>query len=70
MDAARQGEIALRVLKYIVEKSGVHVSKDKIRELGDIAKKIDVPLDELKAFAKPILQEAFDKCFDNPPAKK
>lgn len=59
----RAGQIALKVLKYLMRKRGVTLSLQSNRELGNIAKAIEVPLSRLKKFAKPLIQEFVDECF-------
>ena len=49
MDKERMGEIALVMLKYKIAKEGIALAELK-RELGNIAKAINIPLDELKEF--------------------
>jgi hypothetical protein len=63
MDQVRQGEIALLLVKHLIRKRGIMVSRDNMRDLGNTAKAIGVSLDELKQFAKPIIQELLDECF-------
>ena len=55
MDPKRQGEIALKLVKHLLRKRGV--------TLGNVAKAIEVPVEELKQFAKPLMQEILDECF-------
>ncbi len=63
MDPKRQGEIALKLVKYLMRKSGVTLSQDNMRQFGNVAKAIGVPVDELKQFAKPLMQELLDESF-------
>lgn len=63
MDPKRQGEIALKLVKHLLHKRGVTLSQDNMREFGNVAKAIEVPVEELKQFAKPLMQELFDECF-------
>ena len=64
MDEKRKGEIALILLKYKIAKETISLVELK-RELGNIAKAINVPLDELKEFFmilhKEILQGILNK---------
>ena len=62
MDPKCQGEIAVLLLKHIVRKKGIYLSPDDKREIGNIAKEIGIPVEELKQFAKPIVQELLDEC--------
>ena len=63
MDPKRQGEIALKLVKYLVRKRGITLSQDNMREFGNVAKAIEVPVEELKQFAKPLMQEVLDEYF-------
>ena len=63
MDPKRQGEIALKLVKYLMRKRGIQLSQDNMREFGNVAKAIEVPVEELKQFAKPLMQEVLDECF-------
>lgn len=58
----RQGEIAVKMVKLMMERKGLELSPNLARELGNIAKTINVPLEELKEFVKPIMQEMLDNC--------
>lgn len=59
MTPQRQGEIALKLIKNRLRKT----LRDVTREVGNVAKECDIPLDELKKFAKPILHDALDEVF-------
>ncbi len=63
MDPKRQGEIALKMVKYLMSKRGITLSPENMREFGNVAKAIEVPVEELKQFAKPLMQEILDECF-------
>ena len=63
LDPKRQGEIALLLVKYFIRRRGITISHDNMRELGNTAKAIGVTSDELRQFAKPLIQEALDECF-------
>ena len=63
MDPKRQGEIALKLVKHLLRKRGTTLSQDNMREFGNVAKVIEVPVEELKQFAKPLMQELLDECF-------
>ena len=69
MDAKRQGEIALVLLKYLMRKKGLNLSPSMIREFGNTSKETSIPIDELKQFSKPIMQEMLDECFEAEEAK-
>ena len=64
MDKERIGEIALVMLKYKIAKEGIALAELK-RELGNIAKAINLPLDELKEFStvfyKELIEEILNK---------
>jgi len=59
-----KGEIALKVFEYAMK----HKLQDKFgswkREMGNLAKEIGVPYEELKAFMKPIAQTVLDEMFE------
>ncbi len=63
MDQKRQGEIAVKLVKYFMRKHGVALLQNNMRELGNVAKAIEVSYGELKQFAKPLMQELIDECF-------
>jgi hypothetical protein len=56
MDEKRQGEIALKVVKQKLFKSGLPGDGSQ-RELGNIAKELGIELEELKQFYEAILPE-------------
>lgn len=58
-----KGEIALKLVKYLMRKRGLTLSQDNMREFGNVAKAIGVPIEELKQFAKPLAQELLEECF-------
>jgi hypothetical protein len=63
MDPKRQGEIALKLVKHLLRKRGITLSHDNMREFGNVAKAIGVTVEELRQFAKPLMQELLDECF-------
>lgn len=63
MTPQRQGEIALKVLKYILRRHGIKLSQEMMRDFGNVAKAIEVPIEELRQFAKPLCQEVLDEYF-------
>ena len=69
MDAKRQGEIALVLLKYFLRKKGFNLSQNMMREFGNTSKETGIPIDELKQFSRPIMQEMLDECFEAKEAK-
>lgn len=54
MDEKRQGEIALKLVKQRLMKGGLPGDGFQ-RELGNIAKEIDVPIGELRDFYEALL---------------
>lgn len=63
MDPNRRGEIALKLVKYFVARRSLHLAPEAMRELGNVAKTIDIPLEELKVFLKPIAEELVQEFF-------
>jgi len=63
MDPKRQGEIALKLVKFYMREKGITLSQNNMRKLGNISKAIGVPIEELKQFAKPLAQELIEECF-------
>ncbi len=64
-ETARDEEIALALLKFILREKGVRLGDSLKRDLGNIAKETKIPLDELKEFGKrraaELVQETFGK---------
>lgn len=63
MDPKRQGEIALKMVKYFMHKKGIMISENIVRELGNAAKVTEVPMGELKQFVRLLAQEVLDEHF-------
>ncbi|HEY4494170.1 MAG TPA: hypothetical protein VJB95_01940 [Candidatus Paceibacterota bacterium] len=61
MEVKRQGEIAFLLLKHRIRREGATISQNDARELGDTAKAIGVPLEELKEFVRPLLHDLVDE---------
>ena len=61
MDDKRKLEIAMAVLRYILRKQGVRIAQDSGRQLVNAAKAMGVSVEELKQFAKPLIQELLDE---------
>ena len=57
----RKGQIALIVLKDRADREGVTVSKNSRRELGDLAKRTGVPLEELLEMSREFVLEMAEK---------
>jgi hypothetical protein len=55
--------IATAMLKYIFRKKGVHLTENTRRELGGAAKAMGIPVEEVREFAKPLIQELLDEQF-------
>jgi hypothetical protein len=63
MDPKRQGEIALMVLKYLLRKQGIELSRNKMRETSGLAKAIGISVEELKQFVQPLVEEFMRELF-------
>lgn len=65
MDAIRQGEIALLLLKDKIRQSGIKLSLNTRREIGNTAKTIGISLEEATEFSeilvRGLVEEAFPK---------
>ena len=62
MSEKRQGEIALKILKYQMAKKGLQCENVQ-REFGNLAVEIDVPRDELNQLLIAILPDLIGKMF-------
>jgi len=51
----RKGEIAIAILMERMARDGMTVKPGLRRELGELSKKTDVPIDELEEFSKMML---------------
>ena len=60
MDDKRKGEIALKVVAYLLMKKGANLAEGILRQLGDTAKAMDIEPDELKEFARLMLHDHID----------
>ena len=65
MDITRQGQIARELLKLYLRKRGLDTfSRDEFkREIGNAAKTIGIPAEELEKFAEIIIRELIDELF-------
>ena len=63
MDSKRQGEIALKMVKYLMRQKGFTLSPSNMRDAGNVAKTLGISVEELVEFAKPLVQELLDECF-------
>ena len=59
MDAKRQGEIAVKYVKYYMRKEGIQFSLNSIRRF--CAEEIGISVEELKDFIRPLAQEVLDE---------
>jgi len=57
MDEKRKGEIAIALLKYRISREGIRLSPGFTRELSNTARGTGVSQDELKEFARLLLEE-------------
>lgn len=63
MDAQRQGEIALLLIKRQLRKKGPRLSPDFRREIGQEAAQIGISTQELVDFVEPIFREMVEEMF-------
>jgi hypothetical protein len=63
MDPKRQGEIALMLVKYLLRKKGIELSRNKMREADGAAKAIGIPVGELKQFVQLLIEEFTGELF-------
>jgi FKBP-type peptidyl-prolyl cis-trans isomerase (trigger factor) len=60
----RKGEIALKLLKHIKKEEGIKLQAERFqREIGNMAKTLDIPKEELKEFARELVEELVADCF-------
>jgi hypothetical protein len=59
----RELKIAKGLLKYIMRQRGITLKPEAKRDLGNAAKAIGVSVEELKEFARPLVQEMVDEQF-------
>ncbi len=64
MDEKRQGEIALKLVKYFIRQRGITFVKEDMGELKSVAIAIGISVEQLKQFLKPLAQEFLDKCLN------
>jgi len=57
----RKGEIAYMLLLYRAGKEGIFLNPNSCRELGNIAKAIGVPHEELKEFVREVIKNLTGK---------
>jgi hypothetical protein len=61
MDEKRMGEIALAVLRDRIRREPVHLGPNYKRELGNAAKRLNISQDEMKLFARTLIEEAIEE---------
>jgi hypothetical protein len=59
----RMGEIALKVLKYRLEREGIKLTPNFRREVNSTAKAIGVDPEEMMTFAEYLTREAVESVF-------
>jgi len=64
MTDIRKGEIALAILKYRMQKEGIHLGPNLKRELGNVSEATKIPQDELKEFWKLYIKEFLKENLD------
>lgn len=70
MDPKRQYEIAVLLVKEILRKRGIRLSKEIVRDLGNVAQKIGRNTEELKIFFEPLIREMVNEMFSSPNPEK
>ena len=63
MTEERKGQIALALVKARFRDEGIRLKPDIKREIGNTAKKIGVPADELLRFAEGLVLEMLEEVF-------
>lgn len=66
MDEKREGEIALRFLKWKLREDGVRLTPNPRRQVGNVAKAIGVSVEEAMEFTEGLVREAVDEAFAKP----
>ncbi len=64
MEKEKRNEIGLKLLRYKMREEGINLSKNTRRELGNIAKEINVSVDDLKEFIKEELKRQIDEMLE------
>ena len=67
MDIKRQGEVALALCRYHLRTSGITISSHKAREIGNISKTMNIPIDDLKEFLRVRIAELIEECLRKKP---
>jgi hypothetical protein len=60
---ARRGELALLFLKYKLKKEGISLKPDLRREVGNMAKAMDIPFEEAFTFVEEMTRGLLDEVF-------
>lgn len=66
LDKKRMGEIAYAILKHKYRKEGLRLNPDFRRDIGNQAKDLGIPKDELMAFVEHVVREMVDEMFAKP----
>lgn len=64
LSVVREGELALVALENILKDEGLKISKETVESMEKLAKRINVPLDEVRALIIPMLENLFRKTFN------
>lgn len=63
METKRQGEIALKLVKFYIHKKGISFSQNDIREFRNVAKAIGISVEEFKQFVMPLVEQLVNQWF-------
>ena len=63
VSSKEQGEVALRVVKYVMRRDGINLSEGTRQQVENVAKGAGMPVSELIQFAKSLAQEFVDEYF-------
>jgi hypothetical protein len=66
MDQTRMGEIALKIVKEMMKKKGIHLGTNLKRELGNEAKRLGITRQEALAFSRAVIEDLVRETFDAP----
>ncbi|MBT6253981.1 hypothetical protein HOI83_02000 [Candidatus Uhrbacteria bacterium] len=66
MTEERKGEIALRHLKSRMRKEGIRIHPGFREELAEVAKELDITLEEALELSEEIVREIVDEVFATP----
>lgn len=70
MDNVRKGEIALAFFKNQLRKEGVHLTPSLRRDIGDTAKTIGIPIEEMMELVEIMVREMVEETFAKKPEKQ